>query len=339
MEKIIEYKHLNRSFCYWYTILLFAPIIGFFLYKYTGWWMFFACLLAYIIQICPILIICIDSDYTRDTVSIRASQMSIFVEKERNFQIFHSVIFGVAAILDLFPFFAKSSFFIGYRIYEGGIVVSTMSMIMAAVLIIVGCLAPWFSDSGCAISDIFSIEEKYKRTGLSPSELKDREIKRRRQVEEERRNDEIQRYGIGYIELDRYHQLFVNENEQILFIRGTGYRFQDILSYTVQDNSRTIHSGGISTTTTDPTSVVERAIIGDVLFGKVGAVIGGATAPKTTKYGNTYSEVIHHYKIIITVNSISSPMVTIDVGSNQVLKHKLSSILTVIISRNRTMRN
>lgn len=334
MEKSIEYKHLNRSYCCLYAILLLAPIIGFILYYNAGWWMFFACLLAYIIQMWPISPLCIESELTQVPVSIKASELDTYVRKERKFQIIHTVIFGVAAILDLFPFFAMIYSIMGYKVYEGGVIVSIMSLLMAAILFLLGCLAPWTSDRGSTITDIFTIEEKYNKTGLTLSELQDREISRRRQEEEELRNNEIQRYGIGHIVLDRDKKIYVNEKDQVLFIYGTGYKFKDILSYTVQDNSKTIHSGGISTTKTNTGSMLGRTAVGGALFGNVGAVIGGVTASKTTEFSDTYSTKIHHYKVIITVNSINSPMVTVDLGSNQDLMNKLSSILTVILSRN-----
>ncbi len=333
MEKYIEYKHLNRSYCYLYAILLLAPILGFILYYNFGWWMFFACLVAYIIQMWPTSLLCLESELKQEPVSIKASELASYVKKERKFQIFHTVILGVATILDLFPFFSMIYSIMGYKVYEGGIIVSIMSLFMAAILLFLGCVAPWTSDRGSTLTDIFTIEEKFNKTGLTPSELQDREINRRRQAEEERRNNEIQLYGAGHIVLDRNKKLYVNEKDQILFIHGTGYKFKDILSYTVQDNSKTIHSGGTSTTKTNTGSMLGRAAVGGALFGNVGAVIGGATASKTTEYGNTFSTEIHHYNVIITVNSISSPMVTVDLGSNQELMNKLSSVLTVILSR------
>lgn len=336
MEKYIEYNHLNRSFCFLYVLLLLTPILGFILYYNFGWWMFFACLVAYIIQILLIpLCLFIGPELLKEPVSIKVSELAAYVKKERKFQIIHTLILGVATILDLFPFFSMIHSVMGYRVYEGGIIVSIMSLSMAAILFFLGCVGPWVSDSdnGFKLTDIFTIEEKYNKTGLTPSELQDREINRRRQEEEERRNNEIQLYGVGHIVLNRKKRLYVNEKDQILFIHGTGYKFKDILSYTVQDNSQTIHSGGTSTTKTNTGSMLGRAAVGGALFGNVGAVIGGTTASKTTEYSDTYSTEIHHYNVIITVNSISSPMVTVDLGSDQELMNKLSSVLTVILSR------
>jgi len=333
MERPINYRHLNRLYCLLYPIALLAPFIGFYLYYNYYWWMFFACLLAYFIQLIPLNYLVFELNSLKKTETIDVSELSEYVKKERNYQIIHSCVFGIAAILDLFPFYAMIESVMGYSAYEGGVIVSIMSIFMAVSLFYGGCINPWTPNNESSLSDIFNIEKEYNLTGLTPLERRKEEYNKMKQAEEVMLKTENEKYGEGHIVLSRDKKIYVNENTNTLFIQGTGYKFNDILSYTVQDNAKTIHSGISSTTETNTGSMLGRAAIGGVLFGNVGAVIGGTTASRTTNYGNMYSTEIHKYKVIITIDSLQSPMVTVDLGNNQELLNKLSSVLTVILNR------
>ena len=333
MERPINYRHLNRLYCLLYPMVLFAPLMGFYLYYNFFWWMIFACLSAYCIQIIPLKYLLFESNLYKKTETIDVSELYEYVKKERNYQIIHSCVFGIAAILDLFPFFAMIKSVMGYSVYEGGIIVSIMSIFMAVTLFYGGCINPWISNSGLSLSDIFNIEKEYNLTGLTPMERRKEIYNKMKQAEEVMLKNENERYGEGHIVLSRDKKIYVNENTNTLFIQGTGYKFNDILSYTIQDDAKTIHSGITSTTETNSGSMLGRAALGGVLFGNVGAIIGGTTASRTTHYGSMSSTDIHKYKVIITIDSLNSPMVTVDLDNNQELMNKLSSVLNVILNR------
>lgn len=334
MDRPIEYKHPNRRYSYLYLVLLLTPVMGFFLYDKAEWWMFFACLLMYIIQMIPFMYLCLESAMNMKTETIDASELKKYVERERRFQTFHSVILAIAAILDLFPFYAMIPSFMGNRVYEGGVLVSLMSLFMAGSLFFLGSVAPWSSHNGSLMTNIFNIAEDYERTGLTTSERKAKNEERIKRIEEEQRNAEIQRYGEGFIVIDRQSKIILNENTQKLFIHDIGYDFKDILSFSVYDDSEIIQYGGTSTIKTDLGSTIGRAAIGGALFGDVGAIIGGVTATKTIENDDIYSSVEHDYELMITIDDLTSPMVTVELGPDQELLGKLSSVLTVIISRN-----
>ena len=78
-----------------------------------------------------------------------------------------------------------------------------------------------------------------------------------------------------------------------------------------------------------------RAAVGGLVAGNVGAVIGGATASKTIETSDSISSIMHNYSSVVTVNSLSSPMVTLKIGEDQNLMNQVRSILTVIINRNK----
>lgn len=77
------------------------------------------------------------------------------------------------------------------------------------------------------------------------------------------------------------------------------YSFDDIIEYELIENGASVTKGGIG-----------RAVVGGLLFGGVGAVVGGVTGKKT----NT---VVNSMQIKITVNNFSSSAVTVDLISTQ----------------------
>ena len=106
------------------------------------------------------------------------------------------------------------------------------------------------------------------------------------------------------------------------------------MDFTVKDNAVTIHSASTSKAKTNTGSMVGRAVVGQVLFGNVGAVIGGATASKTIEHSESKSTVTHDYSVIITVNNIASPTEIIKCGRNDAALNKIVSTLTVILKGN-----
>ena len=80
--------------------------------------------------------------------------------------------------------------------------------------------------------------------------------------------------------------------------------------------------------------MIGRAIVGGVLTGGVGAIIGGATASKTTTTSGGISRTTHSYKLIITINSLSHPTERIYLGENSTYANEICSILSIILNRN-----
>lgn len=122
--------------------------------------------------------------------------------------------------------------------------------------------------------------------------------------------------------------VFVFEEKSVIFLAGVKLDFKDIVNFEVYDNSKSIYSGK---TTTNTGNAVGRAIVGGALFGGVGAIIGGVTANQT-EYGTTTIQ--HAYSIVISVDSISTPNITINLKSNQTATNELASLLSVIVNRN-----
>lgn len=135
------------------------------------------------------------------------------------------------------------------------------------------------------------------------------------------------------INYDNSHFVLISEKESSIMINDHKYAFDDILKFTVSDNSIEVYAPTRSTTTTNTGSMLGRAIIGGVLTGGVGAVIGGATASKTTRTAQTSSETKHDYKIIVTVNRLSNPIEIMHLKRDEKTLNELCGLLTIILNR------
>lgn len=124
--------------------------------------------------------------------------------------------------------------------------------------------------------------------------------------------------------------------------------FGKILGYDIVDlkqSSTPLISATTTITKTDTGNMIKRAIIGGVIAGGVGAIIGAATATKTTTTEETqvdeFSDLLRKktkstskLDLIINVNDIVSPTITISFDSNKKNIEKVASILNVIIKNN-----
>lgn len=251
---------------------------------------------------------------------IKVSEIEKFVEKEnknRNLIILICVAIGV---LDSFPFLATNwdvMFALGKDIYEGGVIVTLLVIILWAfwIFMISGIPKPCINDNLKLLKEKgLTVEDKEKI-----EELKQKEIEQLK----------MKKYGEGYISLG--YDIFVNDNTQKIYIGTKTYDFKDILDFTVKDNAVTIHSASTSTAKTNTGSMIGRAVIGKALLGNAGAVIGGATASRTIEHSESKSMVSHDYSVIITVNNISSPTEIVRLRKNETALNKIVATLTIIV--------
>ncbi len=127
--------------------------------------------------------------------------------------------------------------------------------------------------------------------------------------------------------------IFVHEKSRRLFLIGRHYDFKDILSCTFTDNP-TVIKGAVSAVTKSKTgSTIGRAIVGDVIAGPAGAIIGGTTGKKVTEFKQENDRTIHDYTVVININSIATPILRINTGSNGRLTNEIVGLMNVIISR------
>lgn len=335
LNRKVNYERMNRLYFFLFIPMILAPIFGLILFEETGWWMFFSCLLAYFIQLMPWSFLVTDPH--KSVVTIEADEINKYAAREKKVIYTYIGLFVFIAILDLFPFYAMSEtlmkFLFSYkfyvRTYEGGLLV----ILLVIFMLILNAVAVTTLQQEA--TDIFSIRDNYTKTGLTPSEQVEKDKQMLISKEKEILRREKEKYGEDHRVIDRDLKLYINENLKKIFIKGHEYNFSDILAFSVQDNERTISSGSTSVAKTNNGSMLGRAAVGGLVAGNIGAVIGGATASRTIETTGTMSSIIHNYSVVITVNSLSSPMITLEIGQDQKLMNRVSSTLTVIVNRNK----
>lgn len=81
--------------------------------------------------------------------------------------------------------------------------------------------------------------------------------------------------------------------------------------------------------------MVARGVAGKLIAGDTGAIIGAMSADQDYEYETEFdSEVENEYKIYVNVDSISSPTVILNIGSNEEDAYEIANLLNVIIKRN-----
>jgi hypothetical protein len=313
---------LDRSKLWIFIIALAAPFIGFF--SYDSMWMIICVLLVAAIQFLPWLFL-----INPATVSkvINVEDIDKLARSEEKLELLMRFCFVILAVLNIFPFLASSESFMlatrGYDVvpYEGGLLVTLTTIIL---------IGAWLVAAFAMVRPgIHKNKALYDSSGKTIEEEQEEKRQESLRKVEERIQKNIQKYGAEAISLGC--NVFVNEKTKKLFVQSKEFDFKDILDFTVTDNAVTIHSASTSTAKTNTGSMIGRAVVGGAIMGSTGAIIGGATAKQDIVHSASESKIKHDYSIIVTVNSISSPNVTIKVGKDEATLNKIVSTLTVIL--------
>ena len=126
------------------------------------------------------------------------------------------------------------------------------------------------------------------------------------------------------------------ETAKKIVIGGNTYNFEDIIGFTLLNNSKTLYTAYTTgKSKKNLGSIATRGIVGKLIAGDAGAAIGAMTAEEDYEYETEYdSEVENDYRIYVNVNSISDPTITLNIGSNEEDAYEVSNLLNVIIARN-----
>lgn len=141
--------------------------------------------------------------------------------------------------------------------------------------------------------------------------------------------------AIAQYDLDR--EVVVFEETDRVWICGRAYPMRSILGCTLEDNHSIIRSDVVSTTKTDTGSMLGRSIVGGAAAGDTGAIVGGVTASKTTVSKGGVDKISHNYTVIIYVDSLVEPTISIDTGADSKKTNEIVGLMNVIISRNSRM--
>lgn len=218
--------------------------------------------------------------------------------------------------------------------------------ILSAVILTIFLLAAGGSSEGeiafwfISVIALFIIMVIYQLVNSS----KEEKIKKQKEIEDQERNkNKLEELKSTFnapitkvINYDIQKYVFISEEKSLILLNEHIYHFKEILDFTLSDNSVVVFTPTTSKTTTNTGSMLGRAIVGGVLTGGVGAVIGGATASQTTQTSEGTSHTKHDYTLVITVNNLSNPVENIHIGSSENYAREISSILSIIVSRNMT---
>lgn len=145
---------------------------------------------------------------------------------------------------------------------------------------------------------------------------------------------------LGYFQennMEKHILVFVSS--KILYIANEPMPFEKIIGFELKDNQTTVTKTTSLKykTSTNTGSMLGRAVVGGILTGGVGAVVGAATAKKTTEVveeGKTTTTVKHNYRITLTVDDIANPVRVIDCKYHQDKAEQIANVLNVILHRN-----
>lgn len=174
-------------------------------------------------------------------------------------------------------------------------------------------------------------------------EERERQIKLSKQAEaEEMYKSWLEKYTEEHGNPDKIINIKDNDTEQIiiahessrkLYILGSFYKFEDVLNCSFSDSPKVIKGTIKAVSSSDTSSMLGRAVVGDVIAGPAGAIIGGSTGKKKTEIQQASDETKHDYTVLINLNSIAKPILRIHIGENGTLTNEIVALMNVIIAR------
>lgn len=331
-------------------LLLFAVIFAtafwsFWLYSSEDVWMFFCCLLSYGVQVICIPFVLVDVLGNKQ-VKVTADNIASYAQKEVYYKILFVILSVITLLLDTFPYVAMSG--VGnIPEYEGGLFVTILTM---------GIWAMWLY--GIAGACRKNLKKEYDNCIASAEKARMRSEQRR--LEKERIEAEFNalwqelsnKYGVCTIDVciganknEIKQHIYVFEDSATIVLNGEEIAFNNILGFTLQDDSKTIMTKDMasytSTTKTSTGSMIGRAVVGGMLTGGLGAVAGAATAKKETittpnqEQSITTTSIKHNYICYVNVNDLANPIREIYLGEDSKNAQTIANLLNVIIERNR----
>lgn len=107
--------------------------------------------------------------------------------------------------------------------------------------------------------------------------------------------------------------------------------FNSLVSCEATDDAEIIRGNGQSVTKTSKLGMITRGVVGGTLFGGVGALAGTMTANTTTQTSFNADIVRHNYKIHLTIDDFSCPLLTMEFGESETQMRQVLAVLNLII--------
>lgn len=124
-----------------------------------------------------------------------------------------------------------------------------------------------------------------------------------------------------------------------IIIDTISYSFTDVIDFTFRDNSYVEKTAGSATTKTDNGNAIGRVLVGGMLFGGVGAAVGGMTASTETTFDLGKEATIASYAVEVTINDFHNPFIHLDFGNDISSVRLFCAYLKIILYRNSSINN
>lgn len=186
-------------------------------------------------------------------------------------------------------------------------------------------------------------EQRKEEENLRKQELLEQkriEEEKARLAIEKRKNELIEKYGNidrtivlsnDRTEYDLDRDIIVFGGSKHILIEGVDYKFSDILNCELEDD-KTVTKGR-SYATTQLSSGTRTMVALDTLAGRSDwATADAASGNKVTVTHKEPDIIKHQYKVHITTNNLSNPLITLYFLSNGKLARDVNSLITAVIS-------
>lgn len=229
-----------------------------------------------------------------------------------------------------------------------------MLLLLFIIFIIALCfMAGWYVLGSVLIAILFIFfvaaiignNKNAEKKRIQQEELKARNAERIKQKEidkqeyEKKKSELIDKYGqidkeISISECNANDVIWAFSKASRLWLIGHDLPMSSILSCNLSDASKTIKGKSTIQTKTNTGNMAKRAVVGGVLLGGAGALAGGVTAKKDGTIIQENDKVIHDYTVLVNIDSLSTPIVRLQCGTNGTLANEIIGLLNVIINRN-----
>lgn len=282
----------------WRLMWCLPILLVYVLYFTSDWWMGFCAIVVSLAESVPVVFSCGD-EKKRDVEVDRLSEILAWQKKK---DLTHHILSIFVSITNLFPLLA---WLLGW--YDLNLM----------ILVVLGlsdfCILYTSYNMANHTKPIKDLIAEIERTGMTPEEAA-----KKREMNEEEQN--LKKYGKGYEIVNRIPTKFVYAPAKKCFeCGGRMIKFSDIISYRDKlTRLNTVHQG-YSETTTDNGNLLNRAMLGDMVAGRTGAIIGGVTAKKTTISTPGYVSTTYMHTLVFRVKnkdcSIGVEEIQVDFGA------------------------
>ncbi len=128
--------------------------------------------------------------------------------------------------------------------------------------------------------------------------------------------------------------VLVSEKASQVMIDGDIFSFSQILKYHFRESYTEDVSPITFTSTTNTGNMLWRSFLGG-FFGSSGRIIGGATAKRSTTMSGGEIKRTYDYALEVTMDTLSRPLIRLEIGQDKESAMKLRSLFEIIIERNR----